>query len=141
MYSVHFTVCVFQSFGFFLVPQEQEQGSDSQHGETDEFFQAAPVSGGPASHVQQSIRRRGGISAEHVSEEEATSYVKKVSVKRVFTSKSLFRVSIRAREDDASSFVYFERTVYCNTTRIIMRSGVFRGDFGGSAPPPLPTKI
>lgn len=64
-------------FVFFL--QDQEPGSDSQHGETDEFSQSAPISG-PASHVQQSIRRRGGISAEHVSEEEATSYVKKVGV-------------------------------------------------------------
>lgn len=60
--------------------QEQEQGSDSQHGETDEFFHSAPAAG-PASHVQQPIRRRGGISAEHVSEEEATSYVKKVSTR------------------------------------------------------------
>lgn len=64
----------------FIIIQEQEQGNDSQHGETDDFFQSTTVSGGPASHAQQSIRRRGGISAEHVSEEEATSYVKKVSV-------------------------------------------------------------
>ncbi|KAE9531530.1 hypothetical protein AGLY_010736 [Aphis glycines] len=67
---------------------EQEQGSDSQHGETDEFFQSAPTSG-PASHVQQSIRRRGGISAEHVSEEEATSYVKKVVPKDYKTMAAL----------------------------------------------------
>lgn len=65
---------------FVFCPQDQEQGSDNLHGETDEFYQSAPTSG-PASHVQQSIRRRGGISAEHVSEEEATSYVKKVGVR------------------------------------------------------------
>ncbi|KAL5234900.1 hypothetical protein ACI65C_002310 [Semiaphis heraclei] len=67
---------------------EQEQGSDGQYGETDEFFQSAPTSG-PASHVQQSIRRRGGISAEHVSEEEATSYVKKVVPKDYKTMAAL----------------------------------------------------
>lgn len=61
-----------------LLLQEQEQGSDGQHVETDEYCQLAPTTG-PAGHVQQPIRRRGGISAEHVSEEEATSYVKKVS--------------------------------------------------------------
>lgn len=96
---MHFTVCISTVWLFFVL-QEQEQGSDSQHGETDEFFQAAPVSGGPASHVQQSIRRRGGISAEHVSEEEATSYVKKVSVKCicVFNNKPSIR-TIYACED------------------------------------------
>lgn len=75
--AFHNIVLMMDYYVFCL--QDQEQGSDSQHGETDEFFQSAPTSG-PASHVQQSIRRRGGISAEHVSEEEATSYVKKVSV-------------------------------------------------------------
>ncbi|XP_026813635.1 cAMP-dependent protein kinase type I regulatory subunit isoform X1 [Rhopalosiphum maidis] len=73
---------------FQKLEMEQEQGSDSQHGETDEFFQSAPTSG-PASHVQQSIRRRGGISAEHVSEEEATSYVKKVVPKDYKTMAAL----------------------------------------------------
>ncbi|XP_044269611.1 cAMP-dependent protein kinase type I regulatory subunit isoform X1 [Tribolium madens] len=40
-------------------------------------------------HTQQSVRRRGGISAEPVSEEDATSYVKKVVPKDYKTMAAL----------------------------------------------------
>jgi len=94
---------------FFRSPQEQEQGSDGgQHGETDEFYQSAPTSG-PTSHVQQPIRRRGGISAEHVSEEEATSYVKKVSVTRIL---------VRVLRDSRKQLRYLVRNVHRNDENI-----------------------
>lgn len=85
------------TFRVGCVPQEQEQGIEGghQHGETDEFYQSAPASG-PTSHVQQPIRRRGGISAEHVSEEEATSYVKKVNVtgERIIVSPVTYIIAV-----------------------------------------------
>lgn len=43
----------------------------------------------PAIHTQQPVRRRGGISAEPVSEEDATSYVKKVVPKDYKTMAAL----------------------------------------------------
>lgn len=41
------------------------------------------------SHTQQPVRRRGGISAEPVTEEDATSYVKKVVPKDYKTMAAL----------------------------------------------------
>ncbi|XP_044736448.1 cAMP-dependent protein kinase type I regulatory subunit isoform X1 [Chrysoperla carnea] len=43
----------------------------------------------PPTHAQQPVRRRGGISAEPVSEEDATSYVKKVVPKDYKTMAAL----------------------------------------------------
>lgn len=43
----------------------------------------------PPTHAQQPVRRRGGISAEPVTEEDATSYVKKVVPKDYKTMAAL----------------------------------------------------
>lgn len=40
------------------------------------------------------VRRRGGISAEPVTEEDATSYVKKVKQKKIF-KKCEFRINLK----------------------------------------------
>lgn len=47
------------------------------------------------SQGQQSARRRGGISAEPVTEEDATSYVKKVYFVRVYPCLPYTKIRIR----------------------------------------------
>lgn len=70
--------CVFATFRLVFLPrlQEKVQSAKKQAATPDEQDDLSPL----PSHSQQppSSRRRGAISAEPVTEEDATSYVKKV---------------------------------------------------------------
>lgn len=69
----HFAVENLSDSCFFLFQQEQANDAKLQAASPEDTEDLSPL---PA--AQQSVKRRGGISAEPVSEEDATSYVKKV---------------------------------------------------------------
>lgn len=69
----------------YLVAQEQALDAKQQAVSPEDTDDLSPM---PV-HTQQPVRRRGGISAEPVTEEDATSYVKKVVPKDYKTMAAL----------------------------------------------------
>lgn len=70
---------------FFFFFQEQALDAKQQATSPEDTDDLSPL----PSHAQQPVRRRGGISAEPVTEEDATSYVKKVVPKDYKTMAAL----------------------------------------------------
>lgn len=70
---------------FLLLFQEQALDAKQQAASPEDTEDLSPL----PTHAQQPVRRRGGISAEPVTEEDATSYVKKVVPKDYKTMAAL----------------------------------------------------